>query len=100
MGEAKIANSKLILLSYINFTHLNQTFENNYLQSQNLCKLALEELSKYSYGNLHCQQTLSMIKDQLSDITVKDETIYHLSGQKLQSRNRPGLINSVSYVLN
>ncbi|KOX80108.1 hypothetical protein WN51_09012 [Melipona quadrifasciata] len=27
MGEAKIANSKLTLLSYINFTHLNQAFE-------------------------------------------------------------------------
>ena len=27
----------------------------------------------------------SMIKDQLSDITVKDETIHHLSGQRLQS---------------
>ncbi|KAK9300544.1 hypothetical protein QLX08_006869 [Tetragonisca angustula] len=79
MDEEKIANSKLTLLSYVNFTHLNQAFETakqHYLQSENLCKLALEELSKYGYGS---QQTLSMIKDQLSDITVKDETIHRLS---------------------
>ena len=57
MGEAKIINSKLTLLSYINFTHLNQAFETirqDYLQSENFCKLALEELSKYGYGSLYC----------------------------------------------
>ena len=46
------------------------------------------------------KSTLSMIKDQFSDITVKDETIHHLSSQRLQSRKRRGLINGVSYALN
>ena len=96
MAEAKIANNKLTLLSHVNFTHLNQALETarqHYLQSKNLCKLALEELSKYGYGSLHYQQ--SMIKGQLSDIIVKDEPIHHLSGQRLQSRKRRGLINGV-----
>lgn len=103
LGEAKISNSKLTLVSYVNFTHLSRAFEraNHYFfQSQNLCALAMKESLKHSYTSFHCEQTLRVIKDQLSSISTKDETIYHISGQKLQSRNRRGLINGGSYILN
>lgn len=102
LGETKITNSKLTLLSHINMSHLNDMFmktKQYYTKSLNLCTRALTNPYKHNHISFHCEQTLKLINEQLAEINNKNEILNYITG-KVTSRLGRGLINGVSFALN
>nr|XP_012143825.1 PREDICTED: uncharacterized protein LOC105662855 [Megachile rotundata] len=78
--------------------------QKTYLKSQNLCTITLKDVEEFNHVNYHCEQTLSVVKNELNNISIlfssKHEILYQLVGQESSKRKRRGLINGVSYALN
>lgn len=98
LGTVKISNSDLILLTYVNITHINQGYEMSkiyYEKTKQLCQHKLR-LTKVALDN-QCVQSLKIIERTISEITEKHEIINHATNIIPQnSRVKRGIINGVS----
>ncbi|KAK9687374.1 Integrase zinc binding domain [Popillia japonica] len=54
---------------------------------------------KSNHVSFHCERTLELIKQRLTEIKTKDEILNHLSVKESHTRKRRGLIDGASYAL-
>lgn len=99
LGTVQIYNSKLTLLSHLNFSYTNEgqsVLRRYYVKSLSLCKMANQDKNQHSLVSFHCDQTLKIINDQMKEIHKKYKILGHLTGINQNKRKKRGLINGVS----
>jgi len=102
LGNAKLSSNTLTLLTYINFTYLQEslTIANNFFsRSSHLCQLTTQGNIEPNHVNFHCDVSLKIIKDSLSQLKEKDEILSELT-EGSHKRYKRGLVNGVSYAFN
>lgn len=102
LGTSRISTLKLTLLTHVNVSYLNEAnniLNRYYSKSLNLCKQATGSAQKSNLVSFHCERTLELIKQRLTEIKTKDEILNHLSVKESHTRKRRGLIDGASYAL-
>ncbi|XP_076230268.1 uncharacterized protein LOC143176329 [Nomia melanderi] len=103
LGEAKISNTELHLITYVNMTYLSQAkalLDFHFSKSQEICKLLLKEVVVSKQQKSLCEQTLQSVQNELQNIDDKKKILNGLIGRDVKQRKRRGLINGASYILN
>lgn len=104
LGHAKLTNSKLILISYLNISHFHDTLKtlnNQFAKTANIC----HNTDKRDHITFYCASSLNILRSQLNRILEKNEMLSHLVRSDNIAlpgfqRSKRGLINGVSYALN
>lgn len=94
LGSSRISTSKLTLLTYVNVSYLNEAnfiLNRYYSKSLSLCKQVTETTQRSIHISFHCERTLELIKQRLTEINVKDEILNHISLK--ETRKRRGFID-------
>nr|XP_034194813.1 uncharacterized protein LOC117611033 [Osmia lignaria] len=102
LGEAKISNTELHLITYANLTYLSQAkalLNSHFIKSREICNL-LKEVVISKQQKSYCEETLQSVQSELQNINNKEKILNGLIGHDVKQRRRRGLINGTSYVLN
>lgn len=97
LGKAKVTNDQWIILVHQNISLFEEKFDLIYKilrQTQNLC---YDIRIKQDYHN--CTRTSRILSQNLNTLDSKFETLTHLTGHKIHSRRKRGLLNVGSYIL-
>lgn len=103
LGDAKISNTELHLITYLNFTYLSQTtalLNLHFIKSQKICEILSKEVAASKHQKSHCEKTMQSVGNELRNIKNKVDIFNGLIGLNPKQRNRRGLLNGVSYILN